>query len=265
LTITINQQNIHYIIAGEGETVLLLHGWGADGTLFQPLTRLLAKQYRVIALDFPGFGRSEEPKTAWSVDDYADCVLAFLRALDVQSCVLVGHSFGGRVIFKLTARQLPELKIPKIVLIDAAGIKPTPTERAIKRQKRYKRGKKLLELPLVRMIFPNALEHFRQKHGSADYNAASPRMREVLVKTVNEDLSHLLPLITPPTLLIWGRNDTATPLADAERMEREMPAAGLAVLENAGHFSFIDQQAQFLRIMQVFLMSEPTHNQSLNL
>ena len=89
--------------------------------------------------------------------------------------------------------------------------------------------------------------------GSADYNAASPVMRQTLVKVVNEDLCELMPHITCPTLLIWGTADTATPLSDAVKMNSLMPESAIVKLEGAGHFSFLDQQPRFLRILASFL------------
>jgi len=247
MTITINNQEIFYAEAGQGPAVLLLHGWGADHTLFAPLMELLAKKYHVYALDFPGFGQSPEPAQAWCVDDYADQVLAFLSALGIEACSLLGHSFGGRVIIKLCARQLPEPRLNKIVLVDAAGIRKIPSKKSLRRTKRYKLGKKILR------PFPKLRKAWAERHGSADYRAASPMMRQVFVKVVNEDLAPLLPLIRQETLLIWGRNDADTPLADGQRMEREIPHAGLVVLENCGHYSFVEQQGQFLRVMASFM------------
>ena len=251
MTIDVRGQSIYYEEAGAGEVVLLLHGWGTNLTLFRPLMELLARKYRVVALDFPGFGQSPEPAAAagspWCVDDYVDCVLEFLKALDIKACSMLGHSFGGRVIIKLAARGLPEPKLQKLILAGAAGIKHPQSEAAKKRAKRYQTGKKLLA------PFPQLLEKHRNKHGSADYRAASSMMRQVLVKTVNEDLSPLLPKVAPPPLLIWGRNDTATPIEDGQRMEAEIPGAGLAVIEHAGHYAFLEQQVQFLRIIASFM------------
>ena len=247
MTLTVQGQRIYYEEMGAGEAVVLLHGWGADGSLFLPLMRLLAKKYRVLAPDFPGFGQSPEPSEAWCVDDYADCVLGFLKALDVSACSLLGHSFGGRVAIKLAARRLDAPGFDKLILVGAAGIKRTPGEKARRRAKRFQLAKKLLK------PFPKLLERYRSKRGSPDYRAASPLMRQVLVKTVNEDLAPLLPNIKPPTLLIWGRNDTETPLSDGERMEAQIPEAGLAVIENAGHYAFLERQAQFLRIIASFM------------
>ena len=93
--------------------------------------------------------------------------------------------------------------------------------------------------------------------GSADYRAASPLMRQILVNVVNEDLTDLLPKIKQETLLIWGTNDTATPIADAHIFEKEISAAGtdvgLAEIKNAGHYSFLEQPVVFANIIKSFL------------
>ena len=109
---------------------------------------------------------------------------------------------------------------------------------------------------IVKKFFPDALENFRKKMGSADYAAASPMMRQVMVKVVNEDLEPYLPNIKAPTLLVWGVNDTATPLSDGEKMEKLIPDAGLVKLENAGHYSFLEQQFTFNRVMCSFMKIE---------
>jgi len=247
MTLTIDNQTIFYEEQGQGEPVLLLHGWGTDGTLFAPLMGLLSRKYRVLAPDFPGFGKSPEPPSPWNVDGYADLVLGFLAALGIDECALLGHSFGGRVILKLAARQLEAPGFTKLILVGAAGIKHAPGKKSSGRAKRYQMAKKILK------PFPGLMERVRNHYGSEDYRMASPMMRQVLVNTVNEDLSGLLPLIPQETLLIWGRNDEQTPLSDGRLMEKQMPNAGLVILENSGHYAFIEQQAQFLRVMASFM------------
>ena len=247
MTITIDNQMIFYEEQGTGPAVLLLHGWGTDGTLFAPLMGLLARRYRVLAPDFPGFGKSPEPPSPWNVDGYADLVLGFLAALGIAECALLGHSFGGRVILKLCARGLETPRFTKVILVGAAGIKPASSQKASGRAKRYQLAKKILK------PFPKLMEAARNHYGSADYRAATPMMRQVLVNTVNEDLTGLLPSVRQETLLIWGRNDEQTPLSDGQLMEKQMPNAGLVILENAGHYAFIEQQAQFLRVMASFM------------
>ncbi len=250
---TVQGLNINYVVQGEGDPVVLLHGWGANITLFNNLIQLLSPKYKVIAMDMPGFGESDEPKEAWDVDRYVDFVLEFLKDFNCDKVTLLGHSFGGRVIIKLNARENLPFKIQRIILVDAAGVKPKKTLKQKAKQTAYKMTKKILMSKPVTQLCPDAMENLRKKNGSADYLAASPIMRQCLVKVVNEDLTHLFPLVEVPTLLIWGRNDTATPLSDAQLMEKTMKDAGLVVLENCGHYSFLEQQGIFNRVMASFM------------
>lgn len=251
LNAVINGINTNYLTAGEGEAIVLLHGWGSSLEPYRQLIDLLSRKYFVIALDMPGFGHTDEPPRPFNVDDYVDFVLEFLKLFPVSRLSLVGHSFGGRVIIKMANRELP-FNIDKIVLVDSAGIKPQPSGKKSTKQLIYKMGKWFATRKLIAKCFPGMLEKLRVTFGSADYAAASPMMRQCLVKVVNEDLTHLLPGIQAPTLLVWGENDTATPLSDAKKMESLIPGSGLAVIKNAGHFSFVEQPVIFRSIMASF-------------
>lgn len=250
---TVNDININYEEKGEGELIVVLHGWGSNITLHKNMIDLFSKKYRVIAMDMPGFGQSQEPPAAWCVDDYVQFVIDFLSDCGAEKITFLGHSFGGRVIIKLCSRTDLPFEVNKVILVDSAGILPPKSNKKSFRTYYYKIGKWFLSTKLMQKIAPDALENFRKKMGSADYAAASPLMRQVLVKVVNEDLEPLLPNIKCPTLLVWGVNDTATPLSDGEKMEKAIPDAGLVKLENAGHYSFLEQQFTFNRVMCSFL------------
>ena len=99
---------------------------------------------------------------------------------------------------------------------------------------------------------PYVFKNLPTKHGSADYNAASPLMRQCLVKVVNEDLTSLIPNIDVPTLLVWGQSDDAVPLSDGQLMEKLIPDAGLVVFEGCGHYAFLEQGGRFCRIISSF-------------
>ena len=253
---TVDNIRINYEQKGSGDLIVLLHGWGSNIKLFSNLIDLLSKKYTVVAMDMPGFGESQEPPSAWCVDDYVDFVIKFLTDYDAKQVMLLGHSFGGRVIIKLNSRKDLPFTVSKVILVDSAGILPPKSNKKSWRTRKYKMGKAFLSTKIMRKIAPDALEKLRVKYGSADYVAASPLMRQVLVKVVNEDLEPLLPNIKCPTLLIWGVNDTATPLSDGEKMEKLIPDAGLVKLENAGHYSFLEQQFLFNRVMCSFMKIE---------
>lgn len=243
----------HYRKEGAGENILMLHGWGTSAEPFAAIIGALKVKYTVYAPDLPGFGQTEEPTEPWNVGNYADFIAEFCKAMNIREAVLFGHSFGGRIILKLLSRESCPIRVERVILTGSAGIKPAPTKKARLKTKAYKIGKKILALKPVRALFPDALENLRKRHGSADYLAASPLMRQTLVRTVNEDLAPLLPKIKAEVLLIWGENDDATPLSDGKRMEKEMPDAALVVIENAGHYAFLEQQYTFLRILSSYL------------
>lgn len=253
---TVNGLKINYEEKGEGDLIVLLHGWGSNITLFANMMELLSKKYKVVAMDMPGFGKSDEPKEVWDVSSYVQFVIDFLKDYDAKEVMLLGHSFGGRVIIKMHSRSDLPFKVTKVILVDSAGIMPPKSNKKTWRTRYYKMGKTVLSWGIVKKLFPDALENFRKKMGSADYAAASPMMRQVMVKVVNEDLEPYLPNIKAPTLLVWGVNDTATPLSDGEKMEKLIPDAGLVKLENAGHYSFLEQQFTFNRVMCSFMKIE---------
>jgi pimeloyl-ACP methyl ester carboxylesterase len=193
------------------------------------------------------------------VDDYADFSAAFLEKLGIRAADLIGHSFGGRIAIKLAGRTPPPFRVSKVVLVDGAGVGPRRTTKRTLRLALYKAVKSLLSLPFLERKFPGSLESWRRKNASPDYRDASPRMRECLVKAVNEDLTPFLSSIPCPTLLIWGENDRETPPGDGKIMERLIPDAGLVELKNAGHYSFLDQPFVFGKVLDSFFDIPEAH------
>jgi pimeloyl-ACP methyl ester carboxylesterase len=249
--IRINGMNIDYYDRGTGDAVLFLHGWGTDHRSFFRFLEGMSGFFRVVAPDLPGFGGSDEPPYGWSVGEYADFVVDFLKKLEISEAIMIGHSFGGQVAVKL-ASETGRIGIVKAVLVDCAAIRSNVARHRL-RTYFYKAVKRVISVSAIEKRFPFLLEQWRIRNGSADYRNASPRMRECLVKAVNEDLTPYLPDIKCPALLIWGENDTATPLSDARVMERLIPDAGLVVLKGAGHYSFLDQGYAFGRVLDSFL------------
>lgn len=238
---------------GEGAPVVLMHGWGCTRATLASIEKVvLAAGRPVINVDFPGFGQSSEPETIWSVYDYADAFAELLKLEGVgNDVVLLGHSFGGRVAI-IHAASHP---VGKLVLVDAAGVKPHRSLKYYLKVYPFKAQKHLLRLLLGRERAEARLNKLRARAGSSDYAAASPRMRAIMSRVVNEDLCNLMPQISAPTLLIWGENDTATPLADARKMERLIPDAGLVSFAGCGHYSFLENPGQFAAVLTSFLKS----------
>lgn len=243
---------LHYTVKGVGQPLFLLHGWGCDGKIWERISTFLEQHFQLYTFDFAGFGLSEEPTEVWGVDEYTRSIETIAQSEGVSNPILIGHSFGGRVAIVFASRN----QTHKIILTDAAGVKPKRGFTYYRKVYSYKLFKRLAYIFLGHERAEKLIEKRRAKSGSSDYNNASPRMRAILSKVVNEDLCHLMPKIKAPTLLFWGDRDTATPLSDAKRMESLIADAGLVVAQGAGHFSFLEQADLFYRVIRSFLSKE---------
>lgn len=249
--IDIDGLRLHYRSGGVGRPLILMHGWGCTMDTVASIERVAAETHCVYNIDFPGFGKSDEPSACWGVVEYTALVEKFAARMGISDPVLIGHSFGGRVGILMSSRT----PVDKLILVDAAGVKPRRGLRYYSKVYSFKAMKAVCHALMSRDRADAVIEKWRGRKASADYAAASPRMRQILSKVVNEDLCSVMPLITAPTLLVWGENDTATPIADAHRMESLIPDAGLVSFPGCGHYSFLDNPGQFAAVLRSFLKS----------
>ena len=254
MILNIDGLDINYISEGEGENVIVLHGWGANIDTVMPIINILKEKYRVYAIDLPGFGKSQQPLDVMSSFEYVEIIRGFMDKLNIKRTTFVGHSFGGKLSIIMGANYPSQVE--KIVLIDSAGLIP-------------KRGLnyyfKVYSFKTLRFFYKNLffwlanekrMEKFYKKFGSDDYQDSSGIMRKILVKVVNENLKPLLKEIEASTLIIWGDMDMDTPLYMAKTMESEIPDCGLVVLEGTGHYSYLDDYHKFSLILKAFLGGE---------
>ncbi len=252
--IDIDGYNINIKITGVGEeTCVMLQGWGTTLEVYDSVADALGDRYRFIQFDLPGFGGSDEPREPWNVDAYADFFCKLMEKLEIKKAVLIGHSYGGRVIIKLAARDSLPFEIEKIVLVDSAGVMPERSASQKFKVKLYKIKRTFLMSKPVHAMFPEVIDYWMSKQGSEDYRNASPMMKKCLVMAVNEDQREELPQVKQDTLLIWGDLDDATPIGDAKIMEEKIPDAALVVLEGTGHYSFLEKPQQFRGVIRSYL------------
>lgn len=254
MDITIDGLKIAYKFTGEGdETAVILQGWGTTYPLYDVVAKALQPKYRVLQFDLPGFGSSQEPPESWTVDQFTDFFIKLMEALEIKKALLIGHSYGGRMIIKLTSRKKLPFEIDRIILIDSAGVMPKRTLKQKIKIRHYKILKAILNFKPIYAFFKEMIDLWKSTQGSEDYRNASPVMKGCLVKAVNEDLTHLFAGNKYDTLLIWGDKDDATPLSDAKTMEKLMPSSGLAVIPGTGHFSFAENVPMFTGIVRAYL------------
>lgn len=230
---------------------VLLHGWGQNKEMFDPLyTFLVLQKKTVISVDFPGFGNSAEPQAVFGVKEYAQWLKTLLEVEQIENVIFVGHSFGCRIAYYYTSNMLGSVE--KLLMTGAAGVKPKRTLDYYLKVYQYKLMKYLL--PAIGM--KHVLEYKRNSSGSSDYRDASPTMKGILSKVVNEDLTPLFSGIATETLLIFGSEDDATPLSDGKLMEQKLQNAKLVVYNGEGHFAYWNQREKFLVDAATFFASE---------
>ena len=219
-------------VCGEGNNVVLLHGWGQSSQRMAFIQEALKDNYCVVNLDLAGFGKSAEPNYPWRIEDYSDALHELLTVLKMEKPIIIGHSFGARIALYY-AYKYP---CQGLILTGAAGIRQPRTINYYLKVYAYK-----------------LLKHFKQgkKMGSLDYQNASPMMKKVLVQCVNEDLSEILPYITTNTLLTWGKQDEVTPCWMGKKMEQLLPNAYFIPIKG-GHFAYYRNE-HFIKIIQAYL------------
>ena len=235
---------VKYFTEGSGDQVaVFLQGWATNRSLYETTVTEVSKKYTVLFPALPGFGESDEPTKPMSVSDYAEAVNSLLEHLGIKRAHFFCHSCGGRVFFKLNAMESRFTEPDRVVLCDVAGVV---------RKKSLLRRLKFAVFKVGKALFPSLAKKLRSRLGSDDYNAASDVMKKTLVLAVNEDLRHLFPAVTAPTLILWGRLDDSVPLSDAYLIESAVEDSAVIVFENSTHFPFITECERFHAVLASF-------------
>lgn len=276
-TTQINGLSINYKIVGAGKTpVVLLHGWGLSSEKYvMTAENILEKDsgYVFYIPDLPGFGKSEEPKENWKLDDYVDFAKEFFKnvaqrdggfeplgdilekavkdgessfKIENKKVILIGHSFGGRIAIKY-ARKYPE-DLEKLVLTGAAGIKHRLTARQEIFYRLSKTGKRIFRLPILSFAEKYARQLLYGLLREKDYVSASARMKEIMKNALDEDLTGNLEQIETATVLIWGKNDRSTPLEDGRLMDKKIANSKLFIIEEANHSAPYNNAEEFAKV-----------------
>lgn len=254
MQVKINNWNINYETLGDGNPVILLHGWLANLETMRPIANNLSQNFKVYLVDVVGFGKSDLPEHPLKTDEFGEFLQEFVNVLKIKNPILIGHSNGGRIIINAVARNL--VKPRKVILIDSAGLKPKRKLGYYLKVAFYKTGKFFLNLLPNTKRIKAFKEKLRSKVGSEDYKSSSNVLKETMKLIVNEDLSDLLPKINVPTLLFWGTLDTATPISDGRKMAELIPDSGLIEYPGSSHFSYLENINNFNAVLNEFLKND---------
>lgn len=236
IEIELNGLKLNYEVEGDGKEIILLHGWGASLLTFSKLAKSLSNHFKVYSVDLPGFGNSTVG-VPLSVEDVADVLHQFIMKLKIGKPILLGHSYGGRVSIVYASKY----EVERLILVSSAGIR-----QKLKFSKRFK----IKVYKLLKRC------HLPVKMGSTDYQNADNVKRIMLIKAVNTDLRKNMNAINVPTLLIYGKNDTVTPLSLGHKIKENIQNSELIEMEECGHFPYLDRPSFFMIILMSFLIGE---------
>ena len=249
---------INYVEAGDPAKpkVILLHGLGANTASWAFTIPALAANYHVIALDQVGFGKSDRVMLKYRVGTYVDFLDKFMSELKIERASLVGNSLGGWVA-ALTAMKYPN-RVEKIVLADAAGLKPASVDLAQIYALNYSTRDEVRQL--VKLVFYNQAifgsDAFIEQSMAARVAANDGYTINSLIESIKRDedfLNGRLGEIKKPTLIIWGKQDGLLKVADAEQFKREIAGSELIVFDQCGHVPMVEKAADFNKAVLAFL------------
>lgn len=234
-----NNISIYYEKYGEHKkSIVILPGWGDTRKTFNYMISFLQNYFTVYIVDYPGFGNSIFPDKNLTIYDYSDLIYEFINSLNLYNPILIGHSFGGRIITTLVGYY--KYNFSNIILINSAGIKPKKT--LFKRFKNYYyKFLKTLGNILPKKIKVKWKNYIFNKFASVDYKNLNDNMKQTFKNIVNEDLTPYLKSINSKALLIWGNKDDATPVNDGYKMNKLIKNSELIVLQDLTHFSYLEK------------------------
>jgi pimeloyl-ACP methyl ester carboxylesterase len=243
---------VHYLEAGQGPALVLVHGLGSSSDVWSADIDSLAKTYRVIALDLPGYGKSDKPRADYSIGYHAAMLKEFIDAVGESKVAIAGNSMGGWIAAVFTLNN-PE-KVSHLILVDSAGLQREPYPPSDLNPSTKEEQKTLL---LALYADPSRVTE-RMVNDQWEYH----RDTRATVQATLDSLKTKMPLldrrltdIRIPTLIIWGKQDSLIPLEFAGQFAKGIHGSTLVVIDKAGHLPQVEQPGAFCRAVKRFVRS----------
>jgi pimeloyl-ACP methyl ester carboxylesterase len=270
-TVLVEEVKIHFVELGKGPPVLFLHGLGGSWKDFVSNLAALTPLYRVIAIDFPGFGDSDKPEVDYSIEWLTTMVEKFLREKKLDGVVGVGHSMGGLVALNLAAR--PNSPISRLVVIDAVGIGDKAdflsyamTRKLIRPNSRWdfiegtvRGGLKAMVESFVKGRDGKTSKEFFQSvpknpFTSEPFLPMTPAV-QMSASIMDFDIRPHLSKIRQPTLILWGSQDPVAPAQDASALQGQISQAKMILFDGIGHAPMQEVPDRFNQEVWKFLQA----------
>ena len=268
--ITVDGVRLHVRDDGpkDAPAILMLHGFASSLHTFEPWAQALEGRYRVVRFDIPGAGLSgPDPTGDYSDPRTLDIIAALMNRLSIRKASLIGNSMGGRFAWEFAAEHPG--RVDRLILVSPDGFKSQGLEYG-------KRPHVPWTVNLMRYVLPKPLLRMNLKAAYADparlteanvdryYDLLlAPGVREATIARMSQvelrDPAELLPKITAPTLLLWGRQDALIPVANAADYARLLPHSKTVILDGLGHVPFEEDPARSLSPVRAFLERPATN------
>ncbi len=243
------------------QAVIFLHGFPYDHTLWNPLVRVLSKEYYCVTYDIRGLGASSIQDGQYTIDSFVDDLESIMNALKLKQPIICGFSMGGYIVLRALERM--QERFHGVILCDSVS-QPDSNEGKIKRSKTIKSIDQEGLSPFVETFVNNCfMPWYKQKHPEVIQrwikraSAFSPKGVKgcLLAMMGRNDMQHFLTAIKLPTLVICGKEDTITPLNAVESMAKTIHNATFVSIEKCGHMSVVEDSQKAIKAMQIFLRS----------
>jgi len=243
----INNRKIHFKKCGSGKPLLLVHGWGGSLYSLHKLGHLASKNYTTYLLDLPGFGKSDNPPKHWGVEGYASVITDFIADQHITKPHYFGHSFGGELGIFITAHN-PQM-LGKLVLCNSAYKRKTKVSKVAQLAKQAPQGTKFIiniTKPLIKKLY---YTFFHRDSDLMKY----PHLEQNFRNIITQDLTNEVKKIKNHTLIVWGEEDTYTPIHWAYELEKNIRNARIHVFPGAKHNLPIKDPQAVWDVMKGFL------------
>jgi len=254
---------ISYLAGGKGDTLLLLHGFGANKDNWTRIGRFLTPRIRLIAPDLPGFGESDaDPQADYSISAQVKRLKAFVAVLGLQSFHLGGSSMGGTIAAAYAATYPEEVK--SLLLLAPGGVASAQPSEMFRLLEQGKPNPLVAESPqdydalldfvfVKRPFIPRAIK----KHLARQAAAQAPTYRKIFQQLVNSrresSLEAAVSGLAIPTLIVWGAGDRVLHVSGAAILAALMPEATAAIMDGVGHLPMIEKPEETARIYLRFM------------